>query len=357
MINKVQNCLTLFSIKLDGLKQDLTTFFTGITDTSLSILTWTSPVVAALLALTTIVFSQYNERLLNTSNYLHKNIKMNLVKTRILDEKFNNNLNDMIYALRGKSLYTVNLFFFSIISFLSSFTWFLFGVSYLIKDSDSSIGDRIIYVSALFIVSFTFFILPVILIAFNKRPVLKLDFRNRLSFTNIHKYINSMITYPENKIVMNIIQPLVSIEINNQENILINFKQDIPLSQIYFIFEFKGEGSNNQIIKLSNSTTESFLTFKLVSTEKNNTNHDGLYRKIRESNSPYLYIFAKNKKDLLATFKLNKKISIEETLTTIDIKEVFNTSYNDQVITTLESKEDVLYFNDDKILKYKLNKR
>lgn len=356
-MTRVQTYVNFFSIKLGGIKQDMTNFFMGITDSSLSILTWTSPVVAALLALTTIVFSQYNERLLNTSNNLHKKIKMSLFKTGIVDEQFNNNLNDMIYALRGKSLYTMNLFFFSVISFLSSFTWLLFGVSYLVKDIAASTGDKIIYISALFIVSFTFFILPVILISFNKRPVLKLDFKNRLSFANMHKYINTLISYPENKIVTNIIQPLVSIEITYQGNILINFKQDTPLSQIYFILEFKGEGNNSQILKLSNSTTENFLTFKLVSAEKNNTNHEGLYRKIQESDSPYLYIFSKNKRDLLATFKLNKNISREGTLTNIYIQEVFNTLYNDQVTTTLDSKEDLLYFSDEKTLKYRLSKR
>lgn len=357
MTNEVQHSLTLLFIKLDELKLDLTTFFKGISETSLSILTWTSPVVAALLALTTIVFSQYNDRLLNTSNSLHKNIKMTLSKNRIIDENVNDYLNDMIYTLRGKSLYTINLLFFSIISFLSSFAWLLIGISYLVKDASNSIGDRIIYTSALFIVTFTFFILPVILIAFNKRPILKLDFKNRLSFTHVFKYINNIINYQENKIVMNLIQPLVSIEINSQQNILINFKQEVPISEIYYILEFNGKGSNTQILKLSNSTTESFLTYKLVSTDRNNNNHEGLYNKIRESDSPYLYIFAKNKKDLLASYKIKKIINPEGNVTTVKIQEEFNTSYNEKVITTLRSKKDLLYFSETKILKYKLDKK
>lgn len=320
----------------------INTFFENFTLESIQFLTWTSPIVAALLALTTIVFSQYNERLLNSSNLLNKEIKTSLKKES--DNKFIiSKLNEMIFILRGKSVFTFNLYFFALISFLSSIAWLLAGIGYLNLNKDLHSIDKIIIIIGLFIITITFMVLPIILISLSKKPVLTLNLRNRLSFKNLSLYFNRISTMPNDILIQNLISPLLNISLGHDNKIKIDFEQEIPVSNTYFIYEFNGLNLEKEYIKVSNSTTEDITTYHLESYSLNENSYESIFRKLNDSSTQQLYVFSDKKHELLATFKLKKITLVEGYKFSLSILTSHRLSINDLIQDLLDTDSGFLY--------------
>lgn len=330
--------------------------FFEVSDSSIQFLAWTSPIVAALLALTTIVFSQYNERLLNTSNEINKEIKHILTNSNSLEETLPEKINNLIFILQGKTLYSMNLAFFTIISILSCLAWFISGIGFYFNQATPSPVDIFVIIISIFIVTITFIGLPVLLIIFNKKTVVTLDFRNRLSYLKLSKYLKSLSSISDEKILMEYIQPSLQINLDYSNNISFQFKQEIPISKVFFIYEFKRQGFENQIIKMENQTTNNCSSYELASPSSKNYSYEGLYEKINNSETLNLYVFSKNKNKLLATFKLQKDLIQSSKSFIFFIDEAFRLSENNSIANLLNSKSNLYLKEEDELTKFSFKK-
>ncbi|KQL12408.1 hypothetical protein, partial [Psychrobacillus sp. FJAT-21963] len=214
-------------------------FLDGITLTSINYVSWTSAVVVALLALTTIIFSQYNERQIIKSNDISKRIKDSLARdstssiTELVDE--------LIYVLSNQSVYRWTLGFFFVISYVSCIIWIISGIGYTLIPSSLSSGDFIIILLSLSTVICTFGFLPIILIQFNNRPPIDIDNKNRVSYEAFIKFFKSITPVSEEVIIHNYVNPSIEFSLSQTNIFTIALKQQIPISNVYFVLKFVGE--------------------------------------------------------------------------------------------------------------------
>lgn len=330
---------------------EISLFFENISGESIQFLTWTSPIVAALLALTTIVFSQYNERLLNNSNELNKELK-NLYKNQTIDYKIiTEKLNDMVFVIRGINFYYFNLIFFTVISWFSFIAWLLAGISYFIQHNNT-LGNTLILLLGLAAITLTFLILPIILIIFNKKPIISLDFKNRLSFIKISKYLKSLTTTSDNKIINNIIQPSLEMSLSFKQELSLNFKQELPISNIYFIFEFIGEDFKKQLIKIESLSVSHYITYKVKSSDKKVNNLEGLYTQINSSITRNLYVFSIDQSELLGTFKLKVNSRENENNFSLIIDKEYRLTKDKKIDSLFKNKSTFISYEGSNLTKY-----
>ncbi len=102
-------------------------FFENMTSTSTTFLAGSSAVVAALLALTTIIFSQFNERLIQKTSNISREIKMSISEEKNNYQVIIDKVNEIIYLLLNQSVYKMTLYFFFFISYLSGILWIMSG--------------------------------------------------------------------------------------------------------------------------------------------------------------------------------------------------------------------------------------
>lgn len=315
----------------------LYTFFDNMTVYSVTFLAWTSAVIAALLALTTIIFSQFNERLIQKTNNISKEIKTFIFKKedyQLINEK----INEIIYLLSNQSVYKLTLYFFFIISYLSGLLWIISGIGYILDQPEKSYGDLTVIILSLLAISTTFFILPIILIQFNKNPALIVDNKSRVSFREIIGYFNSITQISNEEIIKEYIKPIFILKLSYSGFLEISLKQEIPIAKITYIFEFVGVNNVKQIIKISSDSTERFNNYSINPVNKNETNFEGLFNMIQRSNYQNLYVYSMDKKELVASFKLHFS-SNTETSQTVLITNQFKMTPDSYISDSLNSKK------------------
>ncbi|MFQ6584657.1 hypothetical protein [Priestia megaterium] len=327
------------------------TFFDSISIYSINFLTWTSAVVVALLALTTIIFSQFNERLIQRSNDLSKEITIAILKQKdyqVVNEK----INEIIYLLSNQLVYKVTLYFFFIISYLSGLLWLASGVGYILDRPQISLGDLVIIIFSLLAISTTFFVLPIILIQFNKNPPLKVDNKNRLSLDEILRYFSSINSISNETVINDYIKPNLNLSLNYSGILGISLKQEIPITKIAYIFEFVGSDNNKQIIKITNNSVERFNRYNIKPLNKSETSFEGLFNMIRSTTYQKLYVYSMDKKQLVSSFNLQFSLNTESRLALL-IREQFQLTPDSYIVDVLNSKKPIHVVSEKNQQEYK----
>lgn len=335
------------------MRKNIYSFFENMSINSVNFLTWTSAIIAALLALTTIIFSQFNERLIQKISDLTKEIEVYISDVNHDRQIINQKINEIIYLLSNQAVYKLTLFFFFLISYLSGLLWTASGIGYIIDQPDGSLGDIIIISFSTFGISTAFFVLPIILIKFNKNSILKVDNKSRLKFSDIIKYFNSITRVSIENIIKEYIQPTINIKLSYSGACGISLKQEIPISKISYILEFVSANNIKQIIKITNNSAEKYNEYMIKPLNKNENNFEGLFDLIRESTHQYLYVYKMDKKELVASFTMDFSINSDNELV-IKINKKFKTTPDIQIIDILSSNKWMHIFSEERPNKYKL---
>ncbi|ASI80362.1 hypothetical protein PDL06_11145 [Bacillus cereus group sp. TH208-1LC] len=335
-------------------------FFDKMTPTSTTFLSGSSAVIAALLALTTIIFSQFNERLLQKTSDISREIKISISKSEGNHELINNKINEIIYLLSNQAVYKMTLYFFLFISYLSGFLWIIAGIGNVFEViSSKSYGDLALIILSTLAIALTFFVLPILLIKFNKNPVLNVDSKNRVTFNEIKKYFHSITNISVENIIKKYLQPALTFRLGNKGALLISLKQEIPISNVDYIFEFVGSNNIKQLVKITNSSSENFIEYEINPSNKNGTSFKGLFTLISKSKHQNLYVYSKNSEELVASFTLK---FLEGTDTDIElvlnIEKEFNLTPDlEDVLNVLSSKKWIHRISDDEKEEYSLRQR
>jgi len=320
---------------IEKLINKLYSFFNEITLTSINYVTWTSTVVVALLALTTIIFSQYNERQIIKSNDISKRIKDSLARDST--SSISVLVDELIHVLSNQSVYRWTLKFFFVISYVSCLIWIISGIGYSLIPSILSTGDLIIILLSLSTVICTFGFLPIILIQFNNRPPINIDNKNRISYKAFLKYFKAITPVSEEAIIYNYVNPSLEFSLSQTNKMTIALKQQIPISNVSFVFKLVGEDNQIKILNITNMKNEKYVQYSIKSQNKNENSFRGLFNNLSKSKHQHLFVFSKDKKVLIATYKmtLTKENS---NLFFIKINNSINISPDNQVKIVLKTK-------------------
>ncbi|KSU64620.1 hypothetical protein AS034_01940 [[Bacillus] enclensis] len=282
---------------------DFHLFIEGITTSSITYLAWTSAVVAALLALTTIIFSQFNERLIYHSNEILGEIKKLIKIKEITPNEFNSKLSEIINILSNQIVYKFTYIFFSIISYSSLIIWLFSGMGYKINQpqEDQTLGNSFVITLSTTIISATFFFLPIILKQFNKNPPLKIDNKNRIKYKNVSNFFESNFNISDNELIVDYLSPSIKINLDYNENVILKFHHELPIKDLYYIFEFIDESNNKQLLKINNDSSNLYMEYLIHSSLKGENNFRGLFELIKNSTQLRLYVVTGNRKDSFVT--------------------------------------------------------
>ncbi|MBK5483498.1 hypothetical protein JFV29_16755 [Peribacillus sp. TH16] len=310
-------------------------FIDGITITSINYLTWTSAVVVALLALTTIIFSQYNERQIIKSNDISRQIKEAIKEVTTPELTIQELVNELIYVLSNQNVYKLTLRFFFIISYLSGLTWLISGIGYILLKDKLSSGDFIVILLSLITIVITFFILPLILIKFNNKPPIDIDTKNRVSYGALIRYLKSITSISADQLIKKYINPTIEFSLSYSNNLTIALKQQIPLNNIYYVFKFVGVDNQAQIICINNLTNDDYVEYSIISKDKNENSFRGLLNMIRNSTHQQLFVFSKDK-TLISTYKMTSS-QISNNQFSFKINSSMQLSTDDQIDKVLSA--------------------
>lgn len=147
----------------------------GISIYSIQYLGWVSAVIAALLALTTIVFSQHNERVIQKSNDLARDIslELNQDKNEVDKNRVIIQINYLVTLLSNVKTYKITLIMFIIISYSLAVCWLFGGIAYSLDAK--TVFDSVLVVFSSFILIILLVILPLLMFSFNKSKPLNID--------------------------------------------------------------------------------------------------------------------------------------------------------------------------------------
>ncbi|MBM7701166.1 hypothetical protein [Kurthia huakuii] len=274
-------------------------FFENISTYSIQILSWTSPIVAALLALITIIFSQYNERILYQSKLKDREISKILKHTNYNFEEIIDNINDVLFLINGQLIYKVTLIFFIFMSIFSSIAWSIAGVGYFLKrdtaENDAShFADEIIIIIAGSVVSLTFLIIPIIIWFFNKKPLLKMNKFNNITYDNLEKYLRGLSKNNVIDIPLSLIEPVLSVDLDFKKRIKFSLNKSIPVVNLVLVYELICSDDKKIFLKFNLKKNLEEMNFHIKG--KKDVGFEGTLLDIKNSEKCNLYVMSEKNK-------------------------------------------------------------
>ncbi|PGX81364.1 hypothetical protein COE45_16395 [Bacillus thuringiensis] len=316
--------------------QALYTILNSVDKDSIEFLSWITAGVLAILALVTIIFTIYNEGVVQRANGLIREIK--LKTTNPTAESINiiiQNINEVIFLLSNKNKYKKAMNFFIFILWLLGVIWALATIIYCVKYT--SIVERTLVISAYVIMIITFVGLPRLFNSFNKTI---LDYDKILSIEYLEglvELLQSHSNLDSSVILLNYVKPLFKFK-KHSAGIQLDLQTLIPTSDYTVIIVLKTTNDDRITIKIKvDDHVDSLTTSKklLIKHPDPNFNYQGLFEKLKLSNTnnPMSFIhilsnsenvhncfsLSKEKSDTIITFKLQDKLIRSLTTTERDI--------------------------------------
>lgn len=323
-----------------------------ITNIGYSYLAGTSAIVAALLALITIVFSQYNERLVHKSSEILKELNQLFSSDQLLNkyQNISDKINELIFLQKNQKGYKLTIKFFIFISWCSAFTWLITSIGYIYSVFKANKGDTIILILASLIIISIFFFLPIILLKFNKITTLKITRKGNLKFEKLINYVTKAApTYDEN-IISNLLDPKLILKLNHSSSLFVDFNQKIPITNCTYLYEFISADNLRQYIKIHSS--HSINNANVYSKNKYEDKFEGYYQSIKLCTTANLYIYSDKTNQILSTHFL--KVIRHHTSLSIVIDENTKINMNEWAFKIIDSKKAIHYISSDSHLEYDL---
>lgn len=250
---------------------------------SVQYLGWVTAIVGGIITLATIVFTHYNERTIERSNDLveeirfqldiHKNDKENLHYQELMSK-----FNKVISALSNNQVYKSTLFFFEVIFYGLAALWLIGSLGYALN-SETWI-EKIIIMTASFILIGVFLFIPEIVKAFNKSKELSITSKGKCSYNeslNFFKYNNILDT---KDIISNLVTPSLSVSINNDDHIIIKYSQGIAINNYFVVFQLVNK---NEAVYISLDINSDKNSVVYSTTHNTGMTFRGLYDLIKSS--------------------------------------------------------------------------
>ncbi|WP_024423395.1 hypothetical protein [Bacillus safensis] len=309
----------------------------SINDYSVEYLSWITAIVGGIIALTTIVFTHYNERSIERSNELIEEI-MSLMQAYKdnLDELPYDDLtykfNKTVQALSNNHVYRVTLTFFEIILYILSILWWFGSLGYALN-ADTWI-ERILIIIATFILIAVFLFIPEIVKTFNKNKTQIVTNKNTCSYNEAIKFFMYKDLLTENSVVANLVVPTLRITINTRDQIIFEYSHGLMISDYYIIYKLV---HRNKVIHICLKIDSGNPTVKFTTDSSNGITYRGLYELLRNANKTNgnLTIF-NNVTSEKKIFKLRSELNSDGKLI-LDIKS--NHNLTNVVIDELIKKE------------------
>ncbi|MET3508426.1 hypothetical protein [Halalkalibacter oceani] len=310
---------------------------------SIQFLSWTTAVIAALLALTTIIFSQYNDKLVHKANDISKNLKEDSFNTLMIKE-VSPMYNKMVETLSNQTVYKRTQMLFQAVSFSLAILWLISGIGYAHTNVKLTYSDSFIVYSATFLIVITFILLPIIMKSFNNNQPLKVK-NNTVTIDEFFSYFENE-TLSKPILLEHLVNPVVTFTLF-QNKISIKFSQRVIVSNIYYIFEFVSE-NNIIFLKINNkSGSARIFIYDLKSKNKKVNNFTGLFSLLKSNQiSKKIYIFNYKKNELLACYETTMNINSHDEIT-YTIKKFFHNSTSSELQSFAKSNSLFKHNNND----------
>ncbi|GIO22246.1 hypothetical protein [Oceanobacillus sp. J11TS1] len=251
-------------------------FLNDISVYSVQHLGWVTAIVAAILALTSIVFSQFNERSIQKANDIARDIKIRINKDEKLIESYmvKEDFNQMVYLLTNSAIYKKTLFLFQGLSYFIVFLWWLSLFGYI---SDAkTFADKVLIFLSTILISIPFLYLPDIMKLFNKNQPLKFDSKDQLDIKEVVSFFKENTPLKESIIISDFLSPRIKVELEHR-NILVHHIIDIDVVNFTTVFRIQGE-EKRVTLNISKDTSDTKKMFSVRPLEDEGATYDnGLF--------------------------------------------------------------------------------
>ncbi|WEZ08874.1 hypothetical protein P5663_02995 [Priestia flexa] len=220
-------------------------FLNEVSVYSVQHLGWVTAVVAAILALTSIVFSQFNERSIQSANDLARQIKNKLNQKEEYENKIQEVVEDfnmMVYLLLNTQIYKRTLNLFKYLSYFIIFLWWLSLIGYM--NNAETFGDKVVIFLSTILLTIPFLFLPDILESFNKNKPIIISDKNKLDVLELVRFFSRNTPLEKQYIIKKIINPVVKVNINKNKLII---KTIFNIDVVGFNMILKVKDDNNQV--------------------------------------------------------------------------------------------------------------
>ncbi|MBY0122306.1 hypothetical protein [Bacillus sp. S/N-304-OC-R1] len=326
--------------RFENITSSIYFFLQGISIDSVQYLGWVSAIVAALLALTTIVFSQQNDKVVQTSIDLAREIKLNATEENIIFPEITKKFNKIISLLQNQRVYKQTLVLFSITSFLGGFLWIIGGVGYFLDMNTSP--DKILVLSSTILLGIPLFFLPLIIMNFNKEAPIELNKFRRFGLDSFIDFFNFNEKIGTETIFKDLLSTKFLIGIDNNKKLSIKLMNEISITDFAVVIVL-GKSNNDKLIFRLTSKGKKEFSEKHTLLPNDSNSFEGLFEFMSTSLSRYNEIYITSLSgDVKAVFKLNK-VSTEENKILFSINAFErNKSFIKPVLDKLSHRYDTL---------------
>nr|WP_146139648.1 hypothetical protein [Lysinibacillus timonensis] len=215
--------------------------------------------MAAILALTSIVFSQFNERSIQKSNDIARGIRnrINSDKESLKSDMVKEDFDHMMYLLSNTSIYNKTMMLFKIVSYFILILWWFSLVGYL-NDAET-IADKVMIFLSVVLISIPFLYLPDILKLFNKNQPLILNNQGQITINEVISFFKKNTSLKDIDVIKEFLRPNVEVALNhNKINLEYNINVNVTDFTAVFVVENEEQRIITNISRGINNTNKSF---------------------------------------------------------------------------------------------------
>ncbi|MGG1792425.1 hypothetical protein ABDI27_21455 [Bacillus mycoides] len=279
-------------------------------------LSWTSALIVPLVVLVTIIFTQYNDKVIQKSNELIFRIQQNLID--FTEQKISiitNSFDELSYLSFNARAYTQAMLLFKWGLFLLTPLWIISSIRYLTQYN--SFLEIIIIVSATILLSGTLIYLPTLFDKFNKTEHLQNSVNELSSFSTCYNFIKKASNQDDANLLNNFINPKVSLSLMDNKRIQIVLDFPIAMNDFQLIYSLQDTKNNRILIPIkldstgSTDSSQKRYYFTLYSTD-NTQVLSGLFEILKDARETksYLHISSLNE-NLNFRFHLRKEVYVD----------------------------------------------
>lgn len=277
LMNKILN-------QIKCIPEDVLTFFY-----------YSCSITVALLALTTIIFTVYNERIiLKIEEYL---TQIGLQES----DEISRRIDKINSLLSSNRLYLLTIFLVRFIMFLGGFLWYIVLLNKLLNIGSNLIIDIFLILSGI-LVSVGMVAIPSILILLNRNKFIKLK-KNAFQFNELLQFLRYYKSINGTDLIANIIKPSFNFYLKSDFTIEVDVLKKLKVCELNYIIELRNAGTEACVITFM-PLSDKYVGYNLVSTNKFEKIHEGLFEKLSKYEFGYLHIF--ENKEYLCSLDLEK---------------------------------------------------
>ncbi|PGC72706.1 hypothetical protein [Bacillus toyonensis] len=311
---------------LSKLKYLQTTINNIQTTDSVEFLSWITAGVLAILGLVTIIFTIYNEGVVQRANNLIREIKIKTAKpTKENTDITIQNIGEVIFLLTNKDKYKKAMKFFIFILWLLGVIWALATIVYCVKHTNPV--EVTLIISAYIIMIITFIGLPKLFNSFNK-TILDYDNLNSIEYLEgLVELLQFHGNLDSSKVLCDYVNPTFKFK-KQSDCIQLEINTLIPTSDYTILLILQTVNDERLTIKIRiNNQVANLITYKkfLIKNSNPNFNYEGLFERLKNSNpnnpTSIIHILS-NSKNMHNCFQLMKENTSNETVFKLQDKQI-----------------------------------